>query len=178
MGGLRTATRAAAAGGITTLIDMPLNSSPVTTTVAALRQSGPRPGKLWVDVGFHGGVVPGNADQFEPLIEAGRVRVQGVPVPLGHRRVPERRPRPTCGPSCRTLAPRGLPLFVHAELVSPLPPASKKHSPPTRGAIAAYLATRPPEWEVDGDPADDLDLCREYRCPVHIVHLSAAEACR
>src|SRR5437660_11120217 len=65
--GFETATRAAAAGGITTLVDMPLNSSPVTTTVAALeakRQAAA--GKLWVDVGFHGGVVPGNVEHIRP----------------------------------------------------------------------------------------------------------------
>src|ERR1051325_4995717 len=67
--GFETATRAAAAGGVTTLIEMPLNSSPVTTTVDALRQKrAAAAGKLWVDVGFHGGVVPGNADQIGPLI--------------------------------------------------------------------------------------------------------------
>ncbi|HEX4590456.1 MAG TPA: amidohydrolase family protein, partial [Gemmataceae bacterium] len=55
--GFETATRAAAAGGVTTVIDMPLNSSPVTTTVAALQaKREAAAGKLWVDVGFHGGV--------------------------------------------------------------------------------------------------------------------------
>ena len=61
--GFETATKAAAAGGVTTLVDMPLNSSPVTTTVAALeakRQAAA--GKCWVDVGFYGGLIPGNAD--------------------------------------------------------------------------------------------------------------------
>src|ERR1051325_7245704 len=70
--GFATATRAAAAGGITTLIDMPLNSSPVTPRVAALHaKRAAAAGQLWVDVGFHGGVVPGNADQIEPLIAEG-----------------------------------------------------------------------------------------------------------
>src|SRR5947199_5446597 len=70
--GFETATRAAAAGGITTLVDMPLNSSPVTTTVAAFREKlAAAEGKLHVDVGFYGGVVPGNRDQIGPLAEAG-----------------------------------------------------------------------------------------------------------
>src|SRR5437764_1762933 len=70
--GFATATRAAAAGGVTTIIDMPLNSSPVTTTVAALRQKQEAArGQVRVDVGFHAGVVPGNAEHVGPLIEAG-----------------------------------------------------------------------------------------------------------
>src|SRR5690349_9413232 len=69
--GFETATRAAAAGGVTTLVDMPLNSSPVTTRVAALREKlAAADGKLVVDVAFHGGLVPGNADQIESLIDA------------------------------------------------------------------------------------------------------------
>jgi allantoinase len=70
--GFATATRAAAAGGVTTLVDMPLNSTPVTTTTAALaakRQAAQ--GQCMVDVGFHGGLVPGNLADIESLIEAG-----------------------------------------------------------------------------------------------------------
>src|SRR6187455_167490 len=70
--GFETATRAAAAGGVTTLVDMPLNSIPATTTVAALeakrRAAG---GRCHVDVGFWGGVVPGNTADLEPLARAG-----------------------------------------------------------------------------------------------------------
>src|SRR5438094_5051074 len=70
--GFATATRAAAAGGVTTIVDMPLTSVPVTTTVAALRQKQEAArGQIRVDVGFHGGIVPGNAEQVGPLIEAG-----------------------------------------------------------------------------------------------------------
>ncbi len=80
--GFETATKAAAAGGMTTIVDMPLNNSPVTTTVAALeakRQAAA--GKCWVDVGFYGGVIPVNADQIEPLIQAG---VLGIKAFLCH----------------------------------------------------------------------------------------------
>src|SRR5204863_8912646 len=70
--GFETATRAAAAGGITTLVDMPLNSSPVTTTVAAFAQKRKAAdGKLWVDCGFYGGIVPNNRNDIEALIGAG-----------------------------------------------------------------------------------------------------------
>src|SRR5229473_7745667 len=66
--GFDTATRAAAAGGVTTLIEMPLNSIPATTTVAAYREKlAAAEGKLHVDAGFWAGVVPGNAPELEPL---------------------------------------------------------------------------------------------------------------
>src|SRR5207253_2577077 len=75
--GFDTATRAAAAGGVTTVADMPLNSSPVTTTVPALREKlAAAAGKLHVDVAFHGGLIPGNADQIERLIDAGVVGIK------------------------------------------------------------------------------------------------------
>jgi allantoinase len=70
--GFNTGTRAAASGGVTTVIDMPLNAIPPTTTVNGFREklSASR-GQCWVDVGFYGGVIPGNADQLLPLVEMG-----------------------------------------------------------------------------------------------------------
>jgi allantoinase len=175
--GFETATRAAAAGGITTLIDMPLNSSPVTTTVAALeakRQAAA--GKLWVDVGFHGGVVPGNAEHIRPLIREGVCAFKAF---LCHSGIDE---FPNAAESdlravMPMLAEAGIPLFVHAELVSPLPPGVEEHFAANPRSYQAYLATRPPEWEVAAIRLM-IDLCREFRCPVHIVHLSAAEAAK
>src|SRR5581483_3115787 len=72
------------------------------------------------------------------------------------------------------LAAAGLPLLVHAELVSPLPPGVEEAFAANPRSYAAYLATRPPEWEVSAIRLM-IDLCREYRCPVHIVHLAAAK---
>src|SRR6476620_9437276 len=70
--GFETATKAAAAGGVTTLVDMPLNSSPVTTTVSALdAKRAAAQGKCWVNVGFYGGIIPGNEKHVEPLLKAG-----------------------------------------------------------------------------------------------------------
>ena len=82
--GFETATRAAAAGGITTLIDMPLNGIPATTTVGALeaKRAAAR-GKCWVNVGFWGGVVPGNADQLHALHRAGVFGFKCFLVPSG-----------------------------------------------------------------------------------------------
>ena len=70
--GFETGTRAAAAGGITTLVDMPLNSIPVTTTLAALQAKlAAAKGNCWVDVGFWGGIVPGNVAEIAPMIRKG-----------------------------------------------------------------------------------------------------------
>jgi allantoinase len=173
--GFATATQAAAAGGVTTLVDMPLNSSPVTTTVAALRaKQVAAAGKLWVDVGFHGGVVPGNAEHIEPLIAAGVCAFKAFLCPSGIDEFPNvtesdlRAVMPT-------LAAAGIPLFVHAELMSPLPPGVEEAFAANPRSYAAYLATRPPEWE-EAAIKLMINLCREYRCHVHIVHLSAAQA--
>lgn len=70
--GFRTGTRAAASGGVTTVVDMPLNAIPPTTTVAGFKEKlAASQGQCWVDVGFYGGVIPGNADELLPLVEAG-----------------------------------------------------------------------------------------------------------
>ncbi len=173
--GFETATKAAAAGGITTLIDMPLNSSPVTTTVAALeakRQAAT--GKLWVDVGFHGGVVPGNVEHIRPLIREGVCAFKAFLCDSGIDEFPASS-EADLRAVMPILAEAGIPLFVHAELVSPLPAGVEEHFAANPRSYQAYLATRPPEWEVVAIRLM-IDLCREYRCPVHIVHLSAADA--
>lgn len=70
--GFWTGTRAAASGGVTTVIDMPLNAIPPTTTVNGFNEKlAASRGQCWVDVGFYGGVIPGNADELKPLVEAG-----------------------------------------------------------------------------------------------------------
>ena len=82
--GFSSATRAAAAGGVTTLIEMPLNSIPATTTVAAYREKlAAAIGKLWVDVGFWGGVLPGNTAELRALWEAGVFGFKCFLVPSG-----------------------------------------------------------------------------------------------
>jgi allantoinase len=70
--GFNTGTRAAASGGVTTVVDMPLNAIPPTTTLAGFQEKlRAAQGQCWVDVGFYGGVIPGNADELLPLVEAG-----------------------------------------------------------------------------------------------------------
>ncbi len=175
--GFASATRSAAAGGVTTLIDMPLNSSPVTTTVTALRQKQQAAaGQIMVDCGFHAGIVPGNAEHIEPLIAAGVCAFKAFLCHSGIDEFPN-----ALEADLRSAMPRlavaGLPLFVHAELVSPLASGIDACFAAQPQSYAAYLATRPVEWEIAAIRLM-IELCREYRCPVHIVHLAAAEAAR
>ncbi len=165
--GFASATAAAAAGGITTLVDMPLNSSPVTTTVAALEvKRRAAEGQLDVDVGFHAGLVPGNEAEIEALLDAG---VLGVKAFLCHSGIDEF-PAATekeLRAVMPLLAERGVPLLVHAELESEVPAIQE----PTR--YADYQASRPPKFEREAIELM-IRLCRESRCPTHIVHLADA----
>jgi allantoinase len=133
-------------------------------------------GQLWVDVGFHGGVVPGNADHIQPLIEAGVCAFKAFLCPSGIDEFPAAT-EADLRAVMPMLAAAGVPLFVHAELVSPLPAGVEEHFAANPSSYAAYLATRPPEWEVAAIRLM-IDLCREYGCHVHIVHLAAAEQAR
>lgn len=170
--GFATATRAAAGGGITTLVDMPLNSSPVTTTPAALqRKRAAAEGQLWVDCGFYGGLVPENRAQIESLIAAGVLGLKAFLCPSGidefsHVTADDLRV------AMPVIAGSGLPLLIHAELVSPL---SADPATADGRSYRAYLASRPRAWE---HTAIELmiRLVSETRCRVHIVHLSAADA--
>src|SRR5438552_841116 len=143
--GFTTATRAAAAGGITTLIDMPLNSSPVTTTVEALRlKQAAAKGQLWVDCGFHGGVIPSNAEQIRPLIDAGVCAFKAFLCPSGIDEFP-----PVTEADLRIalpiLAESQIPLFVHAELMSPLAAGIEEYFSAHPTEYSAWLAMRPSE---------------------------------
>ncbi len=173
--GFETATRAAAAGGITTLVDMPLNSSPVTTTPEALRQKlAAAAGKLWVDCGFYGGVIPASAAEMEPLIRAG---VLGLKAFLCHSGIDEF-PNATEADLRRAMpaiARSGRPLLVHAELPSLDAGGNMAGHPGDPRSYRGYLASRPPAWEHDAIRLL-IELCREYRCRVHVVHLASAEA--
>lgn len=169
--GFVTATRAAAAGGVTTLVDMPLNCLPVTTTVAGLdAKLDDLRGCLHVDVGFWGGVVPGNADELAGLAKRG---ILGAKAFLCDSGIPEfpASDAATLREAMTVLGRAGIPLLAHAELEGALPgePASDPH------AYASWLERRPAAWE-EAAIALLIDLCRATRCAVHIVHLSAASA--
>jgi allantoinase len=177
--GFDTATRAAAAGGVTTIVDMPLNSIPATTTVDALvaKRHAAR-GRCHVDVGFWGGVVPGNDGDLEPLVDAGVRGFKCFLVPSGVDEFPAvdehdlRRALPI-------LARRGVPLLVHAEspqLIRRVAPANEASARPGQASgYAADLATRPPEAEVDAIRLV-VALAREFGAHVHIVHVTSADA--
>jgi allantoinase len=169
--GFFTATRAAAAGGITTLVDMPLNSLPVTTTVEALAlKTAAAQGQLWVDCGFYGGIIPGVRDEIEPLCTAGVLGFKAFFCPSG---IDEFAPvgEADLRAAMPAVARTGLPLLVHAELPDCGPLAQQGDG----RSYAAFVSSRPPRWEHDAI-ALLIALCRETGCRVHIVHLASAWA--
>lgn len=170
--GFDTATQAAAAGGTTTIIDMPLNASPVTTSGEAFRQKlEATDGKMHTNVGFYAGLVPGNAHELPALMEMG---VVGVKCFLTHSGIDEF-PNVTeadLEEAMPIIARYGIPLLAHCEWYD-IEEECGFESHPT--SYQHYLASRPKKWEND---AVDLmiRLCRKHHCPVHIVHVASAEA--
>jgi allantoinase len=175
--GFSTATRAAAAGGVTTLVDMPLNCVPETIDAAALQaKRAAAEGQAWVDWAAWGGVVRGNAEALKPLAE------QGVPgfkcflihsgidgfawVDEGDLRLALDRLRGT-----------GLPLLAHAEVAGPVNDATEalKREGADWRKYSTYLASRPDEAETEA-VALLIRLAEEFETPIHIVHLSSAKA--
>ena len=169
--GFDTATKAALAGGLTTLVDMPLNSAPVTTSVINLEiKRAATKGQLHANVGFWGGVVPGNAGEIEPLIAAG---ILGFKAFLTHSGIDDF-PNATEDDLRQVmpiLARHQLPLLVHCEL-SVEDDAWKQND---HRSYSNYLASRPKSWE-DEAVAMMIRLCEEFHCPTHIVHLSSANS--
>ena len=171
--GFATATQAAAIGGVTTLVDMPLNSIPPTTTreaFAAKRHAAA--GQCAVDVAFWGGVVPGNAHELEGLVADG---VRGFKCFLVDSGVDEFGwvGEADLGPAMAILAKTGRPLLVHAEVAGPIDAVDLAGLDPRR--YATYLASRPPAAEEQAI-ALVTKLCRATRARTHIVHHSAATA--
>ena len=169
--GFDSATRAAAAGGITTIVDMPLNSVPPTVDLAALAaKRAAAVDRVSVDVGFWGGAVPGNVDGLVPLLAAGALGVKCFLVDSG---VPEFPPLDDAGlaAALRALgAVDGL-LVVHAEDAGVLAGAPA----PDGRSYAGFLASRPPQAET----AAIERLLRHAAATgtrVHVLHLSAAAA--
>jgi allantoinase len=174
--GFSTATRAAVAGGVTTLIEMPLNSIPATTTAAAHREKlAATAGKLWVDVGFWGGVVPGNASELRQLWDAGVFGFKCFLVPSGV----EEFAHVTKGDltsALPELVALGAPLLVHAELPEPIDEAvAKLPESASARAYATWLASRPRAAENEAI-ALLVHLAREFKAKIHIVHLSSSDA--
>src|SRR5258708_2794846 len=173
--GFRTATRAAAAGGYTLLVDMPLNCLPATTTVAALEaKHRAASGQCLVDWMAWGGVVSDNQKHIEGLAGAG---VPGFKCFLihpgidGFTMVNEQQLRAALPHVART----GLPLLAHAELPGPVEAATQRFAGADWSRYSTYLQSRPDEAEVSAIRLM-ISLCREYRFHLHIVHLATSEA--
>jgi allantoinase len=170
--GVESATRAAVAGGVTTVVDMPLNSIPSTTTVAALEAKlEATRGRSLADLAFWGGVVPGNGGDLAPLAAAGVRGFKAFLAPSGvdeFAHVSEEDLRGVLP----ALARLRVPLLVHAELPAFLCAPDARADPLEYGT---WLASRPPASE---RAAIDLliRLAREYGAHIHVVHLAAADA--
>jgi len=173
--GFLTATRAAAAGGCTLLVDMPLNCLPATTNLAALdAKRAAAKGRCRVDWMAWGGVVRDNLHDILPLANAG---VPGFKCFLVHpgidgfTMVTESQLRAALPHVVRT----GLPLLVHAELPAPIVAATENLADRDWSLYETYLESRPEEAELSAIRLL-LSACREFKFRLHIVHLSASKA--
>ena len=178
--GYHTATRAAAAGGITTLFGMPLNSIPATTTVEALRQEidAARRIQLMADVGLWGGAVPSNVEspegveRLKHLLDGGVFGLKAFLAPL-----PPDAGYETVSPAQLKIAAticgeRGKPLLVHSELMTQQEQddmAEEAYAGKNYGSYEAHVASRPAVWEQD---AVEVVCDLSDRCHMHVVHLS------
>ncbi|MGP3970097.1 allantoinase AllB [Streptomyces sp. 6N223] len=170
--GFATATSAAAAGGVTTVLDMPLNSVPPTTTPAhlAVKRSTAAP-SAYTDTGFWGGAIPGNTGELRPLHEAGVFGFKCFLSPSGVEEFPELAPAELAEAMTEIAGFGGL-LIVHAEdpghlAAAPSPDGSRRY--------ADFLASRPPAAELDAI-ARLVALARRLDARVHVLHLSSADA--
>ena len=169
--GFETATAAAAAGGITTIVDMPLNSAPATTTLRALeakKRAAPTNG---IEVLFWGGVVPGNFGELDALASAGVRGFKCFLAPSGVDDFPAVEPA-DLRRALPILARRRVPLLAHAEWPAALRTVPLSADP---RAYATWEASRPPEAEVEAI-ARLIALAQEFDARVHVVHLATDAA--
>lgn len=182
--GFWTGTRAAASGGVTTVVDMPLNAIPPTTTLKGFEEKlKASRGQCWVDVGFYGGVIPGNASELKPLVEAGVRGFKGFLIESGVDEFPAVSSKDVAL-AMEELKDSPTTLMFHAEMIPPISKsvgdAVQSSEPPLSpaGELTAYktfLESRPPSFETYAIEeilalapiAPDLHL--------HIVHLSATQ---
>ena len=172
--GFAAGTRAAAAGGVTTIVDMPLNSVPATTTVEALeRKRAAAVGKIAVDVAFWGGLVAGNAGDIPALCAAGVRGFKCFLVPSGVDEFP-----PVTEADLREALPalvqNNVPLLVHAELPAPIERACAALRTEDFRRHVVWMRSRPTEAETEAIWLL-VRLAREFRARVHVVHVSAVE---
>ncbi|GAB7360885.1 hypothetical protein MBLNU230_g0871t1 [Neophaeotheca triangularis] len=183
--GFWTGTRAAAFGGVTTVVDMPLNAIPPTTTIAGFKEKiEAATGKCWVDVGFYGGIVPGNLQELKPLVREGVRGFKGFLIDSGVDEFPAVS-APDIAAVFEELADEPTTVMFHAEMIPPiadsvgddvqmsLPPAEPS------GPLDKYqtfLDSRPASFEYYAI-LEILSLAHlAPKLALHIVHLSAVEA--
>jgi allantoinase len=173
--GFQTATRAAAAGGYTILVDMPLNCLPETTTVVALEEKRrSAQGECLVDWAAWGGAVADNQQHILPLARAGVLGFKCFliyPGCDGFTMIDQQQ----LEAALPFIADSGLPLLVHAELAGPIDAAMELLRDADWRSYATYLASRPDQAELEAIRLM-IRLCRQYRFRLHIVHLSTALA--
>lgn len=168
--GFFTATQAALAGGITTVVDMPLNCDPVTTSLDALNIKKNALGEqLHVDVGFWGGVVPDNREELSLLAKGGVLGCKAFMVHSGIDDFPESDEN-VLREAMNVLKENNIPLLVHAEVDC----GAEIHCH-DETEYTHFLESRPQIWEVKAIE-QVIRLSRETGCAVHVVHLSASEA--
>ncbi|MGE4108762.1 MAG: allantoinase AllB [Bacteriovoracia bacterium] len=170
--GFASATQAAAAGGITTLVDMPLNCIPVTTSLRAFETKLASLGsQLTVDCGFYGGVVPGNERELTPMLKAGVLGFKAFLTHSGIDDFPDAK-RADLARAMPILTQANSPLLIHAELEPVGAPALALQNP---RRYAEFVASRPKSWE-NAAVQMMTELCEKHRTRTHIVHLSSSEA--
>ena len=171
--GFETATRAAAAGGVTTILDMPLNSIPPTTTIAALEEKrAAADGKAHVDVGFWGGAVPDDLGHLRELHDAGVFGFKCFLCPSGVDEFGSLELEQLGAAAAEIAAFDGL-LIVHAELPEPIELATRGLGGADPFAYRTYLSSRPPEAE-EAAIAAVAEASAATGCRTHVLHLSAA----
>jgi allantoinase len=178
--GFTTATRAACAGGVTTIVDMPLNSAPVTTTLEALETKiSAMKDKLWVDVGLLGGVIPGNSKELIPMIQRGVVGFKCFMVHSGIDDFPSVEVDDIKSALTElSNSSRKVPLMFHAELAGPIDACSNACASLPQDNYFTFLKSRPDESEFEAIDTV-IRLCSDFgknsvKC--HIVHLSSSSA--
>ena len=183
--GFWTGTQAAASGGVTTVIDMPLNAIPPTTSVQGLREKvKAAEGQCWVDVGFYGGIIPGNVQELRSLVQEGVRGFKGFLIDSGVEEFPAVSST-DIAEAMAELADEPTTLMFHAEMIPPITDSvgdDVQWSLPPLAAIGplneykTFLASRPTSFETY---AISEILCLAHiapNLPLHIVHLSAIEA--
>jgi allantoinase len=170
--GFETGSKAAAAGGVTTLVDMPLNAIPPTTTVDNLRiKIEAARSQIWVDVGFWGGVIPGNQADLVPLVEAGVRGFKCFLIDSGVEEFPAVSLEDV-SEALQQLRNQPTILMFHAEMEGD----TQLHVPSSPECYSSFLASRPDGFETRAI-SSVIGLAKDApKLPLHIVHLASCHA--